>query len=775
MTEFQGTDTRAAAPQAAGAQAAAPQTAGAQAAAPQAAGAPTGGVSTDAPDVVLIGLNGFGRQHLINIERLVGLGRMRLAAGVDFNDPGPDVRGAGTPVYASLADAVAAGVRPDIVIVSTPIATHHGIALEALALGADVYVEKPPTATMEQYRDLLAAAQQAGRRVQVGFQAIGSLALQELDRWFAGDGQASPIGRLRAVGASGLWVRTRGYYERSPWAGHRVLDGVQVVDGVVTNPLAHAVMSALHIAGAKAADDVADLSTELYHAHRIEADDTSTVRLTTTSGIPVTCALTVCAETARDPWITVYGTEGEAVLHYTRDELVVTPNPDLAGASGVGAAIASGRTIEFGRADLLENLIDVRTGAAERLLCPLEETGSFMRVLEAVRTAEDPAPIPTGQVRLEGEGADLHPVVPHIEDYVARAVRAQTGWSSLGAPWAAEAASSGTLRITPPGGRSGIEVARLRTGADIAPTNSPRPFLDRVRTLSGVVVTDQQPLDHPWHLGVSVALQDVDGNNFWGGRTYTRADGRYIWRPDHGRIRTVSETVVTEAEAHGACAQRLKARLEWIGAGSAGHDGEVLLHEDRQVLARPLGDEAAPHLAGPDGARGSGWTLDFRYALAATGERTVPLGSPGSNGRTGGGYGGFFWRLPEVSGAEIFTAEAEGEDAVHGSVTDWLAFSADFSSDAVAPADLAVGHGAATLILVSTDADPWFVRCSGYPGLGASLAWDAPVLAEPGHPVGRGVRVIVADGRLSRDAVAALAEQQLAGREPSAPVLHRSR
>ncbi|WP_309080864.1 DUF6807 family protein [Zhihengliuella sp.] len=740
----------------------------AQAAAPQTAGAPAAGAPTDAPDVVLIGLNGFGRQHLLNIERLVGLGKMRLAAGVDVHDPGPDVRGAATPVFPSLADAVDAGVRPDIVIVSTPIGTHHRIALDALALGADVYVEKPPTATMEQYGDLLAAAQRAGRRVQVGFQAIGSLALQELDRWFAGDGRASPIGRLRAVGASGLWVRTRGYYERSPWAGHRVLDGVQVVDGVVTNPLAHAVMSALHLAGAKTADDVIDLATELHHAHRIEADDTSVVRVTTSSGIPVTCALTVCAETAQDPWITVYGTEGEAVLHYTRDELVVTPNPDLAGGSGVGQAIESGRAIEFGRTDLLENLIDVRTGAAGRLLCPLEETGSFMRVLEAVRTAPDPTPIPTAQVCLEGEGADLHPVVPHIEDYVARAVRAQSGWASLGAPWAGAPASSGTLRITPPGGRSGVEVARLRTGADIAPTNAPRPFLDRVRTLSGIVVTDQQPLDHPWHLGVSVALQDVDGNNFWGGRTYTRADGRYIWRPDHGRIRTVSETVVTEAEAHGACAQRLKARLEWIGAGADGHDGDVLLREDRQVLARPLDDEAAPHLAGPDGARGSGWALDFRYALTAAGERPVSLGSPGSNGRERGGYGGFFWRLPEVSGAEIFTAEAEGEDAVHGSVTDWLAFSADFSSDAVALADVETGQGAATLIFVSTDADPWFVRCSGYPGVGASLAWDAPVLAEPGQPVARGVCVIVADGRLSREAVAALAAQQLASQQPAA-------
>nr|BFE71341.1 hypothetical protein GCM10020092_046420 [Actinoplanes digitatis] len=48
-------------------------------------------------------------------------------------------------------------------------------------------------------------------------------------------------------------------------------------------------------------------------------------------------------------------------------------------------------------------------------------------------------------------------------------------------------------------------------------------------------MTDALPEDHRWHLGVSVAMQDADGVNLWGGRTYVRGQG-YTWLEDHGRI-----------------------------------------------------------------------------------------------------------------------------------------------------------------------------------------------------------------------------------------------
>ena len=72
---------------------------------------------------------------------------------------------------------------------------------------------------LEDFDRLLAAEAASGRVVQVGFQSLGSdtLAL------FASDGLG--IGPVTRVGAVGAWSRPLAYWRRSPWAGHRSLDG----------------------------------------------------------------------------------------------------------------------------------------------------------------------------------------------------------------------------------------------------------------------------------------------------------------------------------------------------------------------------------------------------------------------------------------------------------------------------------------------------------------------------------------------------------------------
>ena len=86
-------------------------------------------------------------------------------------------------------------------------------------------------ASLDDFRALLQVQQETGRAVQVGFQSLGSRALQMLTE------DALGIGRLVRVSAVGTWSRTVGYWTRSPWAGRRSLRGQPVVDGVVTNAL----------------------------------------------------------------------------------------------------------------------------------------------------------------------------------------------------------------------------------------------------------------------------------------------------------------------------------------------------------------------------------------------------------------------------------------------------------------------------------------------------------------------------------------------------------
>jgi predicted dehydrogenase len=661
---------------------------------------------TPAVRVALVGVHGYGLRHLDNLARLQAVGDVDLVAVADPNPPADGVLGEHVAIFGSLQELLDAGTAPDLVILATPIQTHAPLALAAIAAGSDVYLEKPPVASMAQFEAVLAAAEEAGRLVQVGFQSLGSHALPAIERLVAAGG----IGEVRGVGAMGTWVRDLAYFKRSRWAGKRSLDGTDVVDGVATNALAHAVATALSMAGAHTIQDVASVETDLYHAHATESDDTSVIRVRTAAGTVLLCALTLCADQQTAPSVTVYGTQGKAELFYTEDRLTIsTPDGE--------------RTEAFERADLLENLLEARRSAAP-LLSPLAWTGAFMTVLEAIRTAPAPLAIPVEHVSWEGTGGNAHPVVHNIRQLIRRAVLAQSTFSELGVPWARPAGqlepagqpeSAGQQDLRPQFMVDGKVVAREADGSGIMATSSPRPYLHPVTTLSGTVVTDHLPEDHVWHLGAGVAIQDVDGINFWGGRTYTREAGAYVWRPDHGRIVIRSAEQVEDSRTE---------NLSWLGP-----DGNPVLSEKRQW-----------NWTGVDPVT---WRLTLRFTLSPAGSKPVTLGSPGSNGRHQGGYGGFFWRLPACQNADVRTALATGEMEVHGTVAPWLAWSADFEGRA------------ATLVFIAAggSTDPWFVRVDGYPGVGQSLAWEEPVIAGPDTPVERSLSVLVADGRLSNSDV----------------------
>jgi Methane oxygenase PmoA len=264
-----------------------------------------------------------------------------------------------------------------------------------------------------------------------------------------------------------------------------------------------------------------------------------------------------------------------------------------------------------------------------------------------------------------------------------------------------------------------VPVGAYRDGSDLERTLSPRPYLHPVRTLAGTVVTDARPADHPWHLGISVALQDVDGWNFWGGPTYARGQG-YVWRDDHGRIdHTAFERVDDDGFVE---------RLGWVTSS-----GRLLLTERRGVHARLVED---------------GWQLELTTTMTNATDREVRLGSPATNGRAGAGYGGFFWRLPPVQEPAVRTPDGEGEGPVNCSRSAWLAWT-----------DRTAGF---TLVFARTGRavpmDPWFVRVAEYPGVGVQLAARDPLALPPGHGVTRGLRVLLADGVLPQQRVRAWAD-----------------
>ncbi|MBB2900766.1 putative dehydrogenase [Kineococcus radiotolerans] len=377
-----------------------------------------------APRVLLVGAHGHGRGHLQRLRRSADAGRLELAGVCDTTAPDPELAAlSGTAPWTDDLDVALRRARPDVVVVVTPIPTHAPIGLAALAAGADLLLEKPPTATWAEFQQLQRAAAAAGRSVQVGFQSLGSQALPAV----VADVAAGRIGTLRGIGATGTWQRGSGYWDRAPWAGRRTLDGRPVVDGALTNPFAHAVATALRLDGSEDADSLTSVELELHRANPIEADDTSCLRLRTARGTTVVVAVTLCAATAREPAVVLHGSRGTATVRYTRDE-VTWSTPE-------GTAVE-----QHTRRDLLEDLLAHREDPAAPLLVPLERTAAFATVLEAVRTAPDPRPVPPELVEVLDEEDGQRRVVRGIDELVAAAAQRLATFSELDPRWAPAAA-----------------------------------------------------------------------------------------------------------------------------------------------------------------------------------------------------------------------------------------------------------------------------------------------------------------------------------------------
>ena len=161
-------------------------------------------------------------------------------------------------------------------------------------------------------------------------------------------------------------------------------------------------------------------------------------------------------------------------------------------------------------------------------------------------------------------------------------------------------------------------LATHQDGTDLAPHSSPRPFLHPVTTLAGTTVTERAPADHPHHLGFGVALPDVSGTSFWGGRTFTPEHGSVLL-DNHGHQRHL-RTLAQGPDHHTAL-------LSWTDPQE-----RELIAEERTLRALPLDEHT--------------WVLDARTTLRNTSGQDLSIGSPATNGRPGAGYGGLFWRAP---------------------------------------------------------------------------------------------------------------------------------
>ena len=148
--------------------------------------------TTTPRDIALVGLGAIAhRQHapfLTGPENATGL---RLAATVDPHRTLPGFDG---PNYPDLAALFAAGPEVGAIAIATPTALHFPLAREGLLAGRHVLLEKPPTTTPGELRELERLATGQGRVLVTAFHARHNPAVARAREMLAGQ---APPRRLR--------------------------------------------------------------------------------------------------------------------------------------------------------------------------------------------------------------------------------------------------------------------------------------------------------------------------------------------------------------------------------------------------------------------------------------------------------------------------------------------------------------------------------------------------------------------------------------------------
>ncbi|WP_038208002.1 Gfo/Idh/MocA family protein [Xenophilus azovorans] len=177
--------------------------------------------------IALVGAGVIARTH---IDRLAHSDGAVLAA---IADPAPGARAvaeaAGVPCFADHREMLAR-VRPAGVIVATPNALHVPVALDCLARGIPVLVEKPVADTVEDARRLVEAQAASGVPVLVGHHRRHNPIVQRA-RALVQEGR---LGRLVAVHAQATFLKPDAYFDvawrREPGGGPVLINLIHDID-----------------------------------------------------------------------------------------------------------------------------------------------------------------------------------------------------------------------------------------------------------------------------------------------------------------------------------------------------------------------------------------------------------------------------------------------------------------------------------------------------------------------------------------------------------------
>jgi predicted dehydrogenase len=260
------------------------------------------------------GLGGYARSiaELVHDTPLSGSHRLRIDAVCDPDldlhaERVNELKQAGVAVYDDYEQMLK---HPglDAVWLPVPIDLHVPFTRQALAAGKAVMLEKPVCGTIQELDELIAARDEAGLPVLVGFQDIYDASTWQLKRrLLAGD-----LGEMSRVSVVSCWPRTEAYFNRAAWAGKVRHRETWVLDSPVNNAMAHFVNVVLFLLGdtPESSATPTAIEAELYRAADIENYDTASLRLTFADRPPFLVLMTHASDQQVGPIVEMHGKRG---------------------------------------------------------------------------------------------------------------------------------------------------------------------------------------------------------------------------------------------------------------------------------------------------------------------------------------------------------------------------------------------------------------------------------------------------------------------------------
>jgi len=265
-------------------------------------------------NVAIIGISGFGREHLRLMLWGEQEGLLNPMAAVVIN-PDEEVenvallKSRGCKVFNS-SEKMWKEMRGkiDLCMIPTPISTHYDLSIEAIKHGSHILLEKPLTGCLSDAHSLIEFAKSNNRKICVGFQNLYDPVVHQIKSHVLN----GEIGEIQYIKGWGSWPRSHNYYSRSNWAGKRFLGNKAVHDSPINNGMAHFLMLMLYWAGEDffSSGEVDNLDAELYRCQAIENFDTACLDINLKSGINIFYAVTHSDTEASHPLLIIQGEKG---------------------------------------------------------------------------------------------------------------------------------------------------------------------------------------------------------------------------------------------------------------------------------------------------------------------------------------------------------------------------------------------------------------------------------------------------------------------------------